>query len=124
MLKERSVLHKVNQETYALVFKELLDGPASCQDLVDVSGLHLVTVQSLMRVLNRHKVVHIAGWNPDSRGRDTSAVFAFGKGRDVKRRVKPKAEIAADYRARKQMKLLTVAPIKPKGETHHDGPHC
>jgi hypothetical protein len=109
MLKERSVTHKVNQESYALVFKDLLAGPSTAYDLAEVSGLHVVTVQELMRTLHRHKVVHIVAWHPNGRGIDTTPVFALGKGRDVKRRCKTRAQIAADYRERKRLRELVNA---------------
>lgn len=91
---------KVNQETYARVFASLLHGPATCHELVVETGLHLVTMQSLMRCLKKHKVVHIVAWEKDTRGRDTTAVFAFGIGVNKKRSKMTPAERTAAYRAR------------------------
>jgi hypothetical protein len=76
---------KVNQSMYAKVFRELLDGPTSAHDLVTLTGMHIITAQSLMRTLKTHKVVHIAAWEKDSRGRDAIPVYAMGEGRDKKR---------------------------------------
>lgn len=42
---------KVNQDTYARVFASLLMGPATTHELVLETGLHVVTMQSLMRCL-------------------------------------------------------------------------
>lgn len=118
MLKERSKLHKVNHESYALVFKELLVGPCSILELENVAGLHHVTMLDFMRVLRRHRVVHIVAWDPDSMGRDARAVFALGKGRDVKRRVKTPAERTAAYRERQAKKLPTLHSTKGDNNVH------
>ena len=110
MNKERGAMNKVNQETYALLFKSLMDEPQSTHELVEVTGLHLVTVQSLMRVLKRHKVIHIFGWDTDRLGRDTTPIFKLGHGRNKPRRKKTAAERQAQYRAKKaQINLLRMA---------------
>lgn len=111
MLKERSVIHKVNQDSYATLFAELLEGPCTPRELAAVSGLHIVTVQDLMRTFHRRKVVHIKGWEPNARGAHTTPVFALGRGRDAERPVKSRAEIDADYRERKKMRdLVALTP--------------
>lgn len=102
-------MHKVNQDTYAKLFASLLDAPQTCYQLAEETGLHLKTVQDLMRTLHRHKVVHIKGWEPNGRDIDTTPVFAFGKGRDVRRRKRSRAEISAAYRERKKNRLMVVA---------------
>lgn len=111
-MKERSTIHKVNQDSYAKLFSALLDGPCTAHELADVTGLHVVTVQDLMRALHRHKVVHISAWEPNSRGIDTTAVFAFGRGRDTKRRKKTRAQVALDYRERKKLRDLVALSAK------------
>lgn len=95
-------MHKVNQDTYARVFKELLDGPMTAHDAVDVAGLHIVTAQHLMRCLKKHKVVHIAAWEVDSMGRDAIPVYALGAGRDKARRKLTPAQRQARVRAKKK----------------------
>jgi len=114
MLKERSAVHKVNQESYALAIKELLEHPCTAYELTDVTGLHIKTVQDLMRVFARHKVVHIAGWEPNGRGIDTTPVWKLGKGRNVARRRKTRAQVSADYRERKAMReMVNLTPAAP-----------
>jgi hypothetical protein len=108
MLKERSTIHKVNQEAYAVLIKELMQHPCTPQDLADVSGLHPLTVRDLMRTFRRHKIVHIAAWEANNR----TAVWSLGKGRDAKKPTKTRAQIAADYRARKKQKELMSAVVK------------
>lgn len=92
---------KINQETYALVFKELLDGPMSAHDAVQTTGIHIITAQSLFRCLKKHRVVHVAAWDKDTLGRDATPVYALGAGRDKPRRKKSAAERQAQCRARK-----------------------
>lgn len=92
---------KVNQDTYARVFASLLHGPATTHELVIETGLHLVTMQSLMTCLKKHKVVHIVAWEKDRLGRDCTPVYAFGTGRDKARAKMTNAERTAAYRARK-----------------------
>lgn len=102
-------MHKVNQDTYAKLFASLLEAPQTTHQLAEETGLHLTTVQNLMRTLHRHKVVHVKGWEPNSRGIDTTPVFAFGKGTNVKRRKKTRAQVAADYRRRKKLREMVNA---------------
>ena len=115
MLKERSAQHKVNQEAYAVLFKSIIDHPGTAYELAEVSGLHLLTVQDLMRVFAKHQIVHIVAWEPNGRGIDTTPVWSFGKGRDVARRIKTRAQIASDYRARRRLRLMVnLTPDPPK----------
>ena len=95
-------MHKVNQDTYARVFRELLDGPVTAHDAVEVAGLHIVTAQHLMRCLKKHKVVHIAAWEVDKLGRDATPVYALGPGRDKPRRKLTPAQRQARCRAKKK----------------------
>jgi DNA-binding IclR family transcriptional regulator len=95
--------------TTAKVIKTLLEGPSTAQELVTASGLHLVTVYEFMRTMRRLKIAHIAAWDPDTLGRDCIAVFAMGPGKDAKRRVLTRAQIAKRYRERCQQKALAAA---------------
>lgn len=95
------MVYKVNQNTYARLFKELLSGPMSAHDAVEVAGLHIVTAQQLFRCLKKHKVVHIAAWEPDTRGRDATPVYGLGNGRDKPRRKMTAAERQRVCRAKK-----------------------
>jgi hypothetical protein len=94
-------MHKVNQDTYARVFAELLDGAMTAYEAVEVIGLHIVTAQNLFRCLKKHKVVHIAGWQPNSRGMDTTPVYGLGYAKDKPRRKKSAAERQRVSRAKK-----------------------
>lgn len=94
-------MHKINQDTYARLFKELLDGPMTAHEAVEATGLHIVTAQNLFRCLKKHKVVHVSAWEPDRLGRDVTPVYQLGAGRDKPRRKKSAAERQRASRARK-----------------------
>lgn len=100
-------MHKVNQDTYARLFKELLDGPVSAHDAVEATGIHIVTAQRLFRTLKKHKVVHIVAWDTDRRGRDMTPIYGLGAGRDKPRRKKTPAERQRTCRAKKAALALT-----------------
>lgn len=103
---------KVNQETYARLFRMLLDDPVTTSELVEETGLHRVTAQSLMRALKKHGVVHVCAWEPDKLGRDRIAVYKLGAGRDRPRRRLSDTEKQARHRAKK-MSLDTL--LNPRG---------
>ena len=113
----KPTIHKINQETYARLFKELLDVPMTSQDAVEATGLHLCTAQSLMRCLRKHKVVHISAWETDSKGRDVTPVYALGGGRDKPRRKLTAAQRQARCRAKKksleQTNVINVPVYRP-----------
>lgn len=97
-------LFKTNQETYARLFKMLLKEPVTAHELAEESGIHLVTAQSLMRTLKKHKVVHVVGWIPDALDRDVTPIYKLGEGRDKPRRKLSHAERQRRHRARKEAK--------------------
>lgn len=107
-------VNKTTQETYAILFKHLLDSPMTAHELVDESGIHVVTAQRLMRTLKEYKVVHICAWEKDSRGRDVTPVYKLGKGRDKKRARMTTAERTQRYRKKLEGLLLQNMVVKRK----------
>lgn len=101
--------HRVNQDAYARVIKELVTEPCSLRHLVDVTGLHLVTLYRLFRVFKKYKLVHVSAWEPDSRGRDAHPVFTFGEGRDKPKYKMTQAQIAQRYREKQKRKKAAEA---------------
>lgn len=65
-----------------------------------VTGVHYVTASAWLRALREQRAVHIAGWAPDSMGRDAIPLYALGEGEDVPRRRESRAEIMKRYRQR------------------------
>lgn len=95
-------MRKVNQETYARLFKELLNNPITPHEAAEVSGIHPITAQSLLRCLKKHKVVHISAWEKDRLGRDVTPVYSLGSKRNVPRQKTSSAERQAVCRAKKR----------------------
>lgn len=109
---------RVSHVTTAKVISLILDGPFSARDIVDTTGLHIVTAYELLRVLRKEKVIHISAWEPDSLGRDAIAIFSIGNKRDAKRRALTRAQISERYRARKRMRsMMTAISSKPIPDT-------
>ncbi len=108
--------NKVNQTTYALIFKELLEGPISAHEAAEVSGIHVVTANSLFRCLKRHKIVYISSWETDRMGRDMVPIYEIGNKQDKKRRRQTNAERSATYKA-KQKALSLINLTTTQGAT-------
>lgn len=87
---------KLNQEMYALLIKSLIKEDQTASSLMDITGLHRVTIQSFMRICRKHKIIHISDWEPDVMGRDAYHVYRFGGGKD-----KPRYKVSAKERTRK-----------------------
>lgn len=91
---------KINAYSQAQLIKLLLDGPATCRELAEATGLHYVTVQQYTRELHKAKAAHIHGWEKDARGRDMTKVYVLGEGKDAKRERLTAAERQARYKAK------------------------
>lgn len=98
---------KLNQNMYARIFVMLTAEPCTTHDLVEETGIHLVTAQRLMRCFNRYKLVHVCAWEKDVKGRDCTQVYKFGKGKDKPRHRMTDAERTERYRNKKKMMALT-----------------
>ena len=116
MTATKRVLYKVNQETYARLLRMLLDDPCTAHELAEETGLHIVTAQSLMRTLKKHKVVHVCAWEADRLGRDATPVYKLGSGKDKQRHRFTSAERTARYRA-KQNSVATL--LGARGQHGH-----
>jgi predicted ArsR family transcriptional regulator len=102
-------MYKVNQDTYARVLRMLMENPITAHEAAEETGMHLITAQSLMRALKKHKVVHVSGWEADSLGRDTTPIYKMGRGRDRPRHKFTASERQARCRAKKKAMVLTAA---------------
>ena len=72
-----------NYLTTALLFRELMDGPATAAELVEATGMHMRTVQGFIMALHRKNVVRIAGWERDRSGKQSIRVYEFGEAADA-----------------------------------------
>lgn len=106
---KQDMLKKINQESYALIFKALLNEPMSIDMMQDLTGLHRQTLYKLMRCFKRHKIVYISDWEWDTRGRDSKAVYAIGNKKDKPRYCMTDAERARRYRERKKILVIPTS---------------
>lgn len=112
-LKPLKLKSRITHITLAKTLKVLLDGPATAHEIAEVTGVMPRTAAEWVRAMRKEGCVHISGWIPDSRGRDVTAVFSIGQGKDKPRSRMSQAERTRRYRAKKrqltQDKLLQLA---------------
>jgi predicted ArsR family transcriptional regulator len=115
-LKPLNKYRKVSHVALAKTLKLLLSGPATAHEISEETGLHIVTAQEWMRCLRKEQCIHISGWLPDGLGRDTTAVYQLGKGRD-----KPRHKFtAAERQARHRQKLKSLSLHQHLAGATHD----
>ena len=98
-------MNKVNQDTYAKVLKLLLTRPVSAHEVVNETGLHIVTAQSLMRTFRQHEIVYVCNWRQDTKGRDAIPVYEIGFKKDKPRRAMTQAQRQQRCRDKKKGKI-------------------
>lgn len=76
---------KVNAMSYALLIKALMPGDLTLTELAEETGLHYVTVRAYCKELHKARAVHIARFEPDTRGRHTIKIYKLGTARDAPR---------------------------------------
>lgn len=97
---------RINALSFAKLVRCLTDGPSRIQDVADETGLHYVTARRYLKALHREHVIHISGWENDSRGRANQVVYAMGDKADAKRPRLSDAERQVRYRNKKRLKPL------------------
>jgi len=98
---------KVNAMSYAMLIKLLMDGTRTAEELAQETGLHKQTVYDYTKELHKRKAVFIADWEKDNMGRDCMPIYMIGTDPDAKRTAMTRAQIAANYRARKMIQTTT-----------------
>lgn len=102
---------KVGATMYALLIKTLMTKPRCTRaDLVEVTGLHPLTVGDYVRALHDAGVIHIVDWLKDTMGRVRTEVYAWGPGEDVPRVPLTRAQVRKNYRERQKLKSSENKP--------------
>ena len=92
---------------FAIVVRELLDGPCTARELAEETGMRPETVLGWIRAMRRQHVIYVCHWVEDSQGRRGTAAYALGGKADAPRRPVPRQTVVRDYKAR--VKLRNVA---------------
>ena len=109
--KKRS-LAKINHLTLMYLIKYIMESGEpgiSIQALADKTGLHYGTVRIFTSLAHREKIIYIAGWQQDSRGRDAIKLYAWGKRKDAPRFKLTEAERQKRYRDGRKKKAAQTA---------------
>jgi predicted transcriptional regulator len=87
---------RVSALTFAMMLECLMHKEGvTCKEIAKETGLHYTTVLIYTKMLWKRKIIHIAGWCEDSRGRKQKKLYAFSYGaikRDVKKPPKQTVE--------------------------------
>lgn len=115
-MKTKRPLLRINALSYAILIRELqADYPSSLRDLCEATGLAYTTIRETMREWHKQKVVFIAGFNKDIRGRDNERLWSLGLDKkDAKRFRFTQSERQARSRAKKKA-LHLVSILSPTG---------
>lgn len=82
--KKKTKRFRVSHLTIFSLIKAAQKGEYTLTELAEISGLHYATVCEFMKAAHREKLVHICGWEPDSRGRYLIRIYMWAPGKDVK----------------------------------------
>lgn len=93
---------------FAVILRELLDGPCTALELAAETGMRHETVLGWIRAMRRQSVLHVAQWVEDSQGRRGTAAYSLGNKPDAPRRPMQRREIVKRYRQR--------APVRAANE--------
>ena len=100
---------RINAISHAKLLRALVDGPATAHELAAESGLSEWTVASHLRSFEEELLVHVCGWEQDSLGRDQTAIYKWGKGKNAPKRAASNSEHCKAYRERKKQRELLHA---------------
>jgi hypothetical protein len=98
----KRTIRKLNAIAQAQLIKYMLEGIHSCQELAELSGLHVITVYQYARELHKAGAAHISAWEKDARGRDVIKIYSLGPGKDKKRERMTPAQRQAKARSKRQ----------------------
>jgi hypothetical protein len=96
---------RLNALSAAKAIARLIDpqNPATLADLIEATGLSLVTLRRYVHALHAEGVAYIAAWEHDSTGRPTIPAYALGGKRDAQRPKKPKSLTNKEQHERRKL---------------------
>jgi DNA-binding IclR family transcriptional regulator len=110
---------KVNAIAFSLLIELLMEGDYTSAELVEETGLHSITIYDYLRALRKRKLLHIARWETDTRGRCCVKVYKLGRGVDAKKQTVSPSEKSRRYRARKRQATL-LGITNPNRNARHE----
>lgn len=105
---------KVNALSFAVLMRVLNEDAHTIAELNEATGLHPQTIREWINVMHMKKVVFIAGYEKDAKGRDNAPYWQFGIDKtDAKRARLTSAERKARSRMkRKTANIFNLTPLK------------
>lgn len=93
---------RLNALSVAKMLRYLQDVPATVDELAEASGLSTNTTRKFVLALASESVIRTTGWEPDTRGRYVTKVYAFGPGPNAPKPRKDRAQSNREYRLKRQ----------------------
>lgn len=98
---------KMQAVLYAQLCKLMMEYPVTYHDIVDETGLSIVTVREYCKELHRKKCIHVHSWIILPLSKTRTPVFIWGAGRDATRPPPiPASQRQIECRKRKNQRLL------------------
>lgn len=111
---------RLNALSIAQMMVAIQDEALTLHELVDLTGLAIMTVRSYVLTLHREGGCHIAHWEQDSRGAYTTPAWRMGRKKDAAKPAKrTSATRSKDYRARLAQKQILSAMAGPLSVAEH-----
>lgn len=99
-----------NSVATAVLLSEMKHHAMTVREGAEVTGWHIQTVDKYLRVLHRHKIIYIADWVTDGRGRFNTHAYRWRTSNQVD---KPKpAPLTSTERARRQRARRRAAAVE------------
>ena len=91
---------KVNAKSFAGMLNSIQLRDRTFKSIASETGLHPMTVGNYIREMHKVGLVHISGWEQDRLGRDCTAIYSWGFGKDKPRHKFTAAQRQARHRAK------------------------
>lgn len=100
---------RINALSVVKMMRALQADACTTHELVEVSGLCLVTVRRYVLTLHSEGVAYIEHWEQDRRGTYTTPAYRLGCHKDAVRPKKSQSLRCKEWRARKKHQAVTAA---------------